>query len=178
VLSARTARAVGFDLDVLFVDLDRDLVVELGRYIHGRERGVAPALRVEGRNAHEPMHANLGAHIAVGEGAANGDDGRLDAAFVAALQLEDFDREPAPLAPAHVHAQQHFRPIARLGTAGARVDGDDGVLVVVFARHHQLELELAQTLLDRFDFAGDLGDVVVALGHFAQFLRVGAVRLE
>ena len=52
------------------------------------------------------------------------------------------------LGPAQVHAQQHVGPVLRLGTAGAAVDLDDGVLVVLGAGEFELELEIGQLLLE------------------------------
>jgi hypothetical protein len=49
------------------------------------------------------------------------------------------------LRPAEVHAQQHLRPVRRLGAAGARADRQDGVLRVVLAGEQEqrpLSLEL------------------------------------
>ena len=53
-----------------------------------------------------------------------------------ALQLvDDLGLEAMTLGPPEVHPQQHLGPVGRLGAAGARADGDDGVgLVVVAAR--------------------------------------------
>ena len=53
---------------------------------------------------------------------------RLDAGLVARRLLEHLDVEFAPLAPAHVHAQQHARPVAALGAAGAGMHFDIGVV--------------------------------------------------
>ena len=53
---------------------------------------------------------------------------RFDARLVAGRLFDHFDVEFAPLAPAHVHAQQHARPIAAFGAAGAGMHFDIGVV--------------------------------------------------
>ena len=60
--------------------------------------------------------------------------------------------EAAPLGPAQVHAQQHLRPVLRLGAAGARMDRDDRVLAIVLAAEHLLGLagvDLTAELVER-----------------------------
>jgi hypothetical protein len=44
--------------------------------------------------------------------------------------------EAAPLAPAQVHAQQHLRPVLRLGAAGAGLDVDEAVAAIHLAGEH------------------------------------------
>ena len=65
---------------------------------------------------------------AVGVVAGHGERRALDARLVAGLQVDHVALEAAALGPAQVHAQQHLGPVLRLGAAGARVDGHDGVL--------------------------------------------------
>ena len=133
---AAPARPVGVDPQVLLVDLHLDVVGQLGPDVDRRERGVAAGCLVERRDADEPVDAGLGRHQAVGVVAGDGDRGALDAGLVARLVVDDLALEAAALGPAQVHAQQHLRPVLRLGAAGARVDGDDGVLLVVLAAEH------------------------------------------
>ena len=45
-----------------------------------------------------------------------------------------------PLGPADVHAQQHARPVAALGAAGAGMDFDIGVVAVGLARQQRFDL--------------------------------------
>src|SRR5205085_2218957 len=64
-LPARPAAAVGVDPQVLLLDVDLDVLVDLGP---GEERGegsVAPGRRVEGADAHQPVHPHLGGEVAV-----------------------------------------------------------------------------------------------------------------
>ena len=42
------------------IDFDRRRIRDLGNDIDTGKRSMAPLIRVEGRNAHEPMHAALG----------------------------------------------------------------------------------------------------------------------
>ena len=86
------------------------------------------------------MHSRLGEHQPVGVVAGDGERRALDAGLVARLQVDDVALEAAPLDPAKIHAQQHLGPVLRLGAAGARVDGDDGVLAIVLAAEHLLGL--------------------------------------
>ena len=73
------------------------------------------------------MHAGFGRQQAEGVLAGHRERRALDAGLVAGLVVDDLALEAAALAPAQVHAQQHLRPVLRLGAAGAGVDRDDGV---------------------------------------------------
>ena len=118
----------------LLVELDLDVAVDQRRDVELGERGVAALLRVEGRDPDEPVDAALGGEQAVGV-LALGDEGRrLDPRLLALGRLLHLDLEPAALGPAQVHAQEHLGPVLRVGAAGARADGDDGVAGVVLAR--------------------------------------------
>jgi hypothetical protein len=86
------------------------------------------------------MDAGLGLQPAVRVVALDDDRRRFDAGFVAGGLLHHLDVEFASLAPAHVHAQQHARPVAALGAAGARVHFDISVVAVRLARQQRLDL--------------------------------------
>ena len=98
----------------------------------------------------------------------------LDPAALARLQVDELGLEAAALGPAQVHAQQHLRPVLRLGAARARMDRDDGVAGVVLAAEHLLHLHLGEKLLDLGSLALCLGvRVGFALGgHFEEHLAV------
>src|ERR1043165_3053548 len=181
VLPARAAGAVRVDAEVLVVDLDVDLLVDVGIDVHRRERGVAPLGRVVRRDAHEAMHAVLRLEIAVDVLAAHDDRRALDARLVTRLHLDELRRPAAALEEAQVHAQEHLRPVLRLRTARAGVDGDDGVAVVVLAGelHAQLDvvdlgLELGDELLD---LVVDVLALAMELEQRLQVLGFGVDRL-
>ena len=134
VLAAGAARSERVDAQVLVLDLDVDVVGELGPDVERRERRVAPRGLIERRDAHQPMHAGLGEEQAVRVVAGDGERRALDAGLVAGLQVDDLALEAAALGPAQVHAQQHLGPVLRLGAARARMDRDDRVLAIELAR--------------------------------------------
>jgi hypothetical protein len=76
LLAAGAGGAVGVDADVGLLDVDDDVVLDLRGHVHGREAGLAPGGRVEGADAHQPVHPLLGLEEAVGVVPA-GDEARL-----------------------------------------------------------------------------------------------------
>ena len=60
VLAACAAGAVGVDAEVFVLDLDVDVVLQLGHYVQSGEGGVAALVGVEWRDAHEAVDAALG----------------------------------------------------------------------------------------------------------------------
>ena len=66
VLPAGARRAVDIHLDVFVAEVDLDGVVDVGVDEHRGEGGMAPRLRVEGRDPHQPVHALLRLEEAIG----------------------------------------------------------------------------------------------------------------
>ncbi len=137
---------------------------------------MAAVAGVERRLAHQAMHAGLGAQPAVGVLALELDRGALDAGDLARAGIDHLAGEAARGAPAQVHAQQHLRPVLRLGAAGARLDIEEGAVRVHLAAKHALELELAHLRLEPLRVALDVargGLVALALGQLQQLRRIG-----
>ncbi len=151
------------DPDLLVVDLHLDLVVDFGVDLHRGERGVAPSLRVERRDAHEPVDPAFGLEVAVGVLALDQHRGGLDPRLLGVLGVEHLGVEAPPLAPLQVHAQEHLRPVGRLGPAGAGVHLEVGVVGVVLARHLGLELDALELGLDPREDGLQLGLAVRVL---------------
>ncbi len=66
VLAAGAAGAVGVDAQILVVDLDFDVVGNLGKDEDRGEGGMAAGVGIEGGDAHQPVNPLLGPQIAVG----------------------------------------------------------------------------------------------------------------
>ena len=161
---------------VVLVDLDVHLVVDERADVHLGERRVAPRLRVERRDPHQPVDAALGGEQAVGVLAVDDEGRRLEPRLLALGRLGHLDPEAAPLGPAQVHPQQHLGPVLRVGAAGARAHRDDGVAGVVLAVEEARLLELGQPALDRGELLVELGGDLGILGrHLDEVAEVGDV---
>ncbi len=142
---------------------------------------MAARVGIERRDAHQPVHARFRLHPAMRVVALDDDGRRLDAGLVARGLLDDLDVEAAPLAPAHVHAQQHARPVAAFGAAGAGMDFDIGVVAVGLARQQRFELALLALGLQRAQRREPLllgGVVALGLAEFDQRRPVLELALE
>ena len=134
-------RAVDVDLQVVRVDLDVD-VLGLGQHRDGRGRGVDAALRLGLRHALHAVRAALVLEHRVRAVA-------LDLERVLAVaDVERLGLEAAPLGVAGEHPVEVAGPEPGLVAAGAALDLDDHVLVVVGValdhREADLLLELAR----------------------------------
>ena len=94
------------------------------------------------------MHACFGAQPAVGVVACKADGGALDARNFALADVDDFGLVAVGIAPAQVHAQQHVRPVLRLGAAGASLNVEERAVRIHLAGEHATELELLEVSLD------------------------------
>ncbi len=168
VLAAGPLRPIGVDAAVRFVDVDDDAVVDDGIDPDRRKRGLASRIGVEGRDAHQPVHARFGLQPAIGVMALELERRRLDAGRVAVLVFERLDLELPPLAPAPIHAQQHLGPVLALGAARAGMDLDIGVEHVGLAGEQGLDLEARRLVLHGLDRLLALGDGGVVAFHLAE----------
>ena len=171
VLAAGAAGAVSVDPDVVRVDDDIDILFNIRHDIAGDKGGLALALGVEGRNAHEAVNTALTLQVAVSVGAADLEINRFDARLVAVDIVHDVDLEALAVSPAGVHAVEHGAPVTALRAARAGVEGKDGIRVVVFAceqgrQPHLLQFvfESIEVFADRFDD----GFVVFFIAHLDQ----------
>jgi hypothetical protein len=182
VLSAGAARAVGVDAQILLVDADVHVLGQLRPHEHRRKRRMAAGSLVERRDADETMDAGFCRHEAKAVIAGQHECRALDARFLAGLVVDDLALEAAALRPLEVHAEQHLGPVLRLGTARARMDGDDCVGAIVFAAEHLLRLGRLDLLLELVEAASEIGGDVLAgvdpLEQHAEIVRTPLQRPE
>jgi hypothetical protein len=123
------------------------------------------------------MHADFGLEPAVSIFAFDTECGALDAGDIARGNLEQFGFPAAMLAPAQIHAQQHFGPILRFGSAGARLHIDESIMRIHLARKHTLEFELVHLNRKRIDvdrYGADSIFICLRSGKFEQLF--GAIQ--
>src|SRR5271163_4418372 len=118
VLPTRSRRAISVDAEFLVVDLDLDLVVDDRVDPDRSEARMAPSVRIERRDADEPMYPAFGLQPAIGVEAADRNGGRFEPGFFAAAFFEPLDLVAVGFRPAHVHPQHHLGPVLRFGAAG------------------------------------------------------------
>src|SRR5208282_1511954 len=170
VLAAVAAGAEGVDANVVGFEVNFNLVVDFRGDEDGGERGVAAGLLVEGRDAHQAVHAALGGQQAVGVFALDQERGVLDARFLGGGRVQHGGAETAALRPAQIHAHEHLGPVLGVNAAGAGLDGDDGVQPVVFAGEQRGGFQLGDPGIGGVQFAGDFVEQFFALGGVGLFV--------
>jgi hypothetical protein len=144
------------DPQIVGVDVDGDVLVQQRDHVERRERSVAPLLRVERRDPHQPVDAGLRRELPVGEAALHDHGRAFDAGLIPRLRLDEVRLQAVPLRPAQDHAQQHLGPVLALGAAGSRMDRHDRVALVVLARQQCAHVELIERNLHGLDAGPDL----------------------
>ena len=171
VLAACAGGAACLHLDVLGADLDLAVVVQLRHDLQGGKAGLTAGVGVEGTDTDETVDAVLALEVAVGVLALDEDGGGLDARLVAGLVVHELIGVAVALGPAGIHTVQHLRPVLGLRAACAGVEGEDGVVAVVFAGEQGGQAALTDLLFQRLVAGGhvlQLGGIVLLLGHLAQ----------
>ena len=147
---------VDIDAEIRLLHLNGGVLIRFRHDIDGGERGVAPLVRIEGRDPDQPVHPFLALEIAVGVRPFHDHGRTLHAGLFPRHQIDHLGGTAALLGPAPVHPQQHLRPIARFGAAGSRVDGEDRVPPVHVAAEQPLDFELAELDFERGDIRGEV----------------------
>ena len=123
-----------------------DAVVQLGHNLQAGKAGLAAAVCIKGADAHQAVHAVFALQQAVGVGAFHHNAAALHAGLIAVLIVQRGDLEAVGSRPAVVHTEQHIRPVLRLGSAGAGMKGEDGVVLVILTAQQGDHLQLVNGL--------------------------------
>src|SRR5882724_295530 len=141
VLAAFASTAKGVDLQIGRTDLDRSGIGDLRDNIDTREGSVTPLVCIKRRNPHEPMDPSLGLKMSISVLTAHEQCDRFYANFFALLNVHCLWFETTSFDPALVHAQQHVGPIARLGAASTRMNGEECIRAIILAGKKLTQLE-------------------------------------
>ena len=136
---------------------------------------------IEGRLAHQPMDAGLGAQPPVGVFPLEPYGGALDARHLRFGHLDQLRVESPPLAPPQVHPEQHLGPVLRLGAARSRLDVQKRVGRIHLSGEHPAKLQGAEMFVERRHVGIDLGDglrIGLFLSQREERLRVFQSGLE
>ena len=175
VLAAGAGGPVDLHLDILLPDLHGVVILHLRHDLNGGEGGLAAGVGVKGGDADQAVDAVLALQKAVGVLTLDGDGGGLDAGLVAVLIVQNFIDEAMALGPAGVHAVEHLGPVLGLGAAGASVELQNGVGVVILAGEQGGHPGLLHLLLQDCEALLQFGQQLLVLGLLAHLAKGGEV---
>src|SRR5690606_35440087 len=170
-LPAGAGRTVDVDAQIGLVDVDVVGLLDDRQHLDPGEGGLAAALVVEGRDAHQAVRALLDGEGAVGVGRLHGEGGRLDAGLFGVRRLVDLRLVAVLLGPAQIHPLELLGEVGGVDAAGLGADVDQGLTGVVLAGQEGADLHLVQRLADRLELRLGLRPgvrVVLLLGHLEQ----------
>lgn len=173
VLSPCPRRTVRIDPQVFFVDIDDDLIVDLGIDENRCERGMPARPGVKRGNPHQPVNAVFGLGVPVRIRPLQREGYALDPRFVTGKTVDHGGGEFAFLRPAEVHPQKHFRPVLGFRPPRARVNGDDGVQGVFLVAQHSLQFVLTNVIIQAVKFGVDFGKDGGVLFRLGQRVQIG-----
>jgi len=134
---------------------------------------VAAFIRVERRDPHETMNSDLGHQQTVGIEPFDSDRDRFHPSFLTGLVVNQLRAVAMLLRPAEVHAQQHFGPVLRFGSAGARMNCEESVALGVFAAQQGGGFDAAQLVIQPLNLLLDVfRDVLAFAGKFEKSLQI------
>ena len=102
----------------------------------------------------------------------------LDARFFTGSLVEDLRAHAFALCPAEIHAKENGRPVLRFGAAGARLDGHDGVEVIVLAGEQCLRFQFGDVGVRGSEFAVQFLEQIILLFSVGFFLSKMNVRFD
>src|ERR1035438_8752262 len=175
VLAAGAAGSEHIHAQILRLDVDVDIVFDLGIGKNRRKGGVPARVCIEGRNSHQPVHADFGLQQAVRVFAVDLNRGGFYTGAFAFQPIGNYSLEAVPLSPAQIHAQQHLGPILALGAARAGMDDQNGIFRVVPAGQQHAGFENLQTLGELLQLALQFARHVFAFARqFEQRVQIGS----
>ena len=93
---------------------------------------MASACRIKRGNSYKAVYARLTFHKAVGIFALYEDTCRFETCLVAVKEIKRSNLKAVTLAPSAVHSEKHLRPILRLRSACAGVEGKNCIFGIIF----------------------------------------------
>src|SRR5271169_768662 len=87
---------------------------------------------IERGNSDEPVHSNFAGEKSERIFAIDREGHRLQSRFFACLVVVEYGFESLTFSPSEIKAKEHVRPVLRLGSTRARMDGHDSVASVIF----------------------------------------------
>jgi hypothetical protein len=114
--------------------------------------------------------------LPVGIRTAQFNGGALDPGFFPFALIDQRHLKAATFAPAHIHAQQHFRPILRIGSAGAGFDREECITVVIGTVEQHLDLKGFDGFAGTLEFGSDVRLKRVVVFGGGKFDQIGKCR--
>ena len=181
VLPPRARRTVGIHPQVGRVDIDLDVVINLGGDKNRSKRGVTAPTAIKRRLSYEAMHPCLGAQPSEGVLPFKLHRRTLQAGHLTSRRLDQRRLEPLVFTPSQIHSQQHLSPILRLGASRAGLNIQISIILVRLAREHSSEFQFFQRTFERRQILLDrLSCILVVFlhGEVKQITGVITSRIE
>ncbi len=183
ILTAGSARTERLPHDIRRIDDHFDGIVHRRSNGDGCECSLTLVVGIERGQTHHAVHTVLAFQITVGIFALELHRARLDTDLVARLVVEHLHLVAVRLAPTHIHAHEHRRPVEGLRTAGARIYIDDSTHAVLLAPQHvaqfecldkryALGIQCVAILLGSDTFLDEFGHHFEFLGAFADVVEI------
>ena len=100
------------------------------------------------------MDAHFRAKIAIGIPSCYHDGYAFDPGFVAGEEVENVRTESFGFSPAEIHAQQNICPVLGLGASGSGIDGEHGIIGVMFSREHAFQFQGDNSVIEFLEDQG------------------------
>ena len=136
MLTTCTTSSVGINTDIIRLDFNFRIVLNFRHNIAGRKRGLPSACAVEGRHTHQTVNPLLGFQIAIGIFAVHLNGNGFQSGFIAVQHIQYLNLEAFLLRPSGIHAEKHICPVTRLCAARPCMQGNNGIVAVIFAIEH------------------------------------------
>ena len=174
ILTTSTATAVGIHTNVGHVQVEFHVFV-FRVQVHGGKARVAAGVRVKGADAHQTVHADFRTEQAVSVFASDFDGSALEAGIFRFLEVHHLEVHVFAFEEMRIHAEEHQRPVLRLGAACARVNRHQAAAGIIGAVQHLLEFHRLNLRLEFSDIGINRCRQVGGFFRLAHFIKFGEV---
>ena len=171
MLSAGSAGSVRIDPQIVFVDLDLDLILDIRDHIAGHKGSLTFSRRIEWGDPHKTVNAFFGAQIPVGIFTAHLKRHTFDPCHITLQIIQHFHSKSFLLCPTGIHPVQHTCPVTGLGSAGSRMNAHDRIIPVILSGQKRSDPQFFKLFLKPLQIFPDLFDRLVIrffLAHLDQ----------
>ena len=181
MLSSGTTGAERINTDIFLPDLHIDIFFYIRHNIAGYKRSLSFSCRVKRRNTNQPVHTffrfQISIHILPIHLKCNG----FDSGLFSIQRIQHFHGKSLFICPSGIHTIEHGCPVTGFRATRSRMQGNNGVVPVIFSRQKRFHTDILIGLNKFFHHLIDLRDqfrIIFLISHLDHGFNIIILRRQ